>query len=164
MKSKNKDFIKLLEDLCFIYTDYLKRYDSSRLEVLIEDNSIKMNLYNSNEIVDSFGLVFNQKEKNNYTYVSIVLMKMLFGSRVIYSRDNMFCNDIDNSNLIIVVNDRDLFNRMFNMVTIRRDMDFYDKIDNGRRIRNKINKKSVVSSLEERVGFTRKLLKDSEIK
>lgn len=164
MKSKNKDFIKLLEDLCFIYTDYLKRYDGSRLEVLIEDNSIKMNLYNSNEIVDSFGLVFNQKEKNNYTYVSIVLMKMLFGSRVIYSRDNMFCNDIDNSNLIIVVNDRDLFNRMFNMVTIRRDMDFYDKIDNGRRIRNKINKKSVVSSLEERVGFTRKLLKDSEIK
>ena len=48
---------------------------------------------------------------------------------------------------------------MFSLVSIHRDIDFYDKIDNKGRVRNKINRDIKKISLNERVNISKKLLK-----
>ena len=160
MSEKKKDFILLLEDLCYIYRDYVKKNNNSRLDVNINNNMIKIELFDNKELVDEFGLTFNQKERNNYMYISIVLMKNLFGSKIIYSKDNVFYND--DINIKINVLDEDLFNRMFDVLSIYRDVDFYDRIDSGRKIRNKINRDRTSKFLDERVNITKSLLKVRE--
>lgn len=159
MKKKKKDFLMLLDDLCCIYKDYISKNDNSMIEVYINDNIIKMHLINDGRKVDEFGLAFNHKEKNSYIYISIVLMKMLFGSKIIYSKDNVFFDDVDKLSLKMIVDDEDVFSRMVDVINIYRDIDFYDRIDNGRRIRNKINRNRSASYMSDRVSITKKLLK-----
>ena len=141
MKEKKKDFINLLDDLCYIYKDYTIDNDGSKLDVVIDKNIIKMYLYDSKNMIDEFGLTFLEKEKDKYYYVSIVLMK------------------IDGRGFKIIVNDQDLFNRMFDTVIIHRDMDFYNKIDVNRRVRNKVNRDVNKIKLDERVNISKKLLR-----
>lgn len=160
MNNKKKDFIQLLEDLCFIYRDYLNRYNDSRVDVNINDNMIKIELFKGNELMDEFGLSFTQKEKSSYMYISFVLMKNLFGSKMIYSKNNMFYNDKDNIRVNVL--DNDLFDRMFDMLNIYRTIDFYERIDNGRRVRNKINKDKTIKFMDERINITKHLLKVRE--
>ena len=157
MNNKKKDFIQLLEDLCYIYRDYVKKNNGSRVDVNINDNQIKMKLFKENELMDEFGLAFNHKEKNSYMYISFVLMKNLFGSKMIYSKDNMFYSD--DINIRINVLDEDLFNRMFDVINIYKDINFYERIDNGRKIRNKINRNRTAKFLDERINITKSLLK-----
>ena len=57
-----------------------------------------MKLINNDITMDEFGLAFNQKEKDSYTYISIILLKILFNGNIIYSKNNMFLNDPDNPN------------------------------------------------------------------
>ena len=159
MKNKKKDFIELLEDLCFIYDDYIKKNNGSKLEVLIQSNMISMQLYKDNGVIDQFGLAFSHKERDCYMYISVVLMKILFGSSVIHNKDNIFFNDIDKPYLSLIVNDEDVLNRMFMMAAIHRDIDFYDKLDRGQRIRNKVNRNRTAGLLDERVNITKALLR-----
>ena len=157
MSEKKKDFIKLLEDLCFIYRDYVKKHDNSSLYVIINSNMVKMELYEDRELIDEFGLAFNHKEKNSYMYISIILMKNLFGSKIIYNRDNLLYSDgID---IKFDVMDQDVLDRMFSVMSIYRDVDFYDRIDYGRKIRNKINRDRTAKLLDERINITKRLLK-----
>ena len=163
MKEKRKDFIRLLSDLCYTYKDYIDKHNNSRLDVLMQDNMIKMNLYNDSELVDEFGFAFGDKEKDKYYYVSLVLMKELYSRRVVYSKDNIFYEKIDGTGFKIIVNDQDLFDRMFNIVGFHRDIDFYDKIDVSRRLRNKVNRDSKKIHFDERVNISKKLLRTRSI-
>ena len=162
MIDKKNDFVRLLSDLCYIYKDYVRDNDGVRLEVLIEKNMIKMYLYNSMEMIDEFGLTFSEKEKDKYYYVSIVIMKILYSRGIVYSRDNIFYENIDGTGFKIIVNDLELFDRMFSVVNIHRDIDFYEKIDNGRRVRNKVNRDIKRTKLDERVNISKKLLRTRE--
>lgn len=159
MKEKKKDFIDLLQDLCDIYKDYTNKNDGSRLDVYISNNLIKMILSNNNGLIDEFGLAFNHKEKDCFEYISIILMLQLFGNGIIYSKDNMFFENIDCSGFRIVVSNDDLFEKMFSIASIHRDIYVYDNIDNCRKIRNKVNRYRIAKNLEERIGISRKLLK-----
>ena len=154
---KRKYFTNELERLCALYSDYINEHKDSRLNVLIGDNMIKIHLYRNNNEVDEFSLGFNHKEKDCYNYVSIVIMKMLFCDKIIYSKNNTFFNR--NGNLLFEVYDEDLFNLMFSVVPLYREFDFYDKVDRNRRVRNKINRNRNGSNLGERVDFSRELLK-----
>lgn len=159
MIDKRNDFVKLLNDLCNIYIDYIRDNDGSKLDVVIDKNIIKIYLYNNKEMIDEFGLTFNEKEKDKYYYISIVLMKILYSRRIVYSRDNIFYEDINGTGFKIIVNDQELFDRMFSVVSIHRDMDFYDKIDNNGRVRNKINRDVKKINLDDRINMSKKLLK-----
>lgn len=159
MIDKRNDFVKLLNDLCNIYKDYIRDNDGSKLDVVIDKNIIKIYLYNNKEMIDEFGLTFNEKEKDKYYYISIVLMKILYSRRIVYSRDNIFYEDINGTGFKIIVNDQELFDRMFSVVSIHRDMDFYDKIDNNGRVRNKINRDVKKINLDDRINMSKKLLK-----
>lgn len=156
--NKRDDFVKLLGDLCYIYKDYVINNDG-KLDVIIENNMIKMYLYNKQELLDEFGLVFSNKEKDKYYYVSLVLMKELYGGKIVYNKDNVFYEEIDGSGFRIVVNDRDLFDRMFMMMGIYRNIDFYEKIDVNRKVRNKVNRDCKKIKLNERVNITKKLVR-----
>ena len=90
MINKNNDFVKLLDDLCNVYKDYIRDNIGSKLDVVIDKNIIKIYLYNNKEMIDEFGLTFNEKEKDKYYYVSIALMKILYNRRTIYNKDNIF--------------------------------------------------------------------------
>ena len=159
MIDKRNDFLRLLSDLCYTYKDYVRDNDGSKLDVVIDKNMIKMYLYNDKETIDEFGLTFNEKEKDKYYYISIALMKILYSRRIVYSRDNIFYENIDGTGFKIIVNNQELFDRMFSLVSIHRDIDFYDKIDNKGRVRNKINRDIKKINLNERVNISKKLLK-----
>ena len=159
MINKRNDFIRLLNDLCNVYKDYVRDNDGSKLDVVIDTNMIKMYLYNSRDMIDEFGLTFNEGEKDKYYYISIALMKILYSRRMVYCRDNIFYENIDGTGFKIIVNDQELFDRMFSLVSIHRDIDFYDKIDNKGRVRNKINRDINKINLNERVNISKKLLK-----
>lgn len=159
MIDKKNDFVRLLSDLCYIYKDYVRDNDGSRLDVVIGNNMIKIDLYNNMEIVDEFGLTFGEREKDKYYYVSIVLMKILYSRGIVYCRDNVFFEKLDGTGFKIVVDDMELFDRMFSVVGIYRDMDFYDKIDNNHKVRNKINRDICKINLNERVNISKKLLR-----
>ena len=159
MIDKKNDFVRLLSDLCYVYKDYVRDNDGSKLEVVIDKNMIKIYLYNNKEMIDEFGLTFNEREKDKYYYVSIALMKILYSRGIVYSRDNIFYENMDGTGFKIIVYDKDLFDRMFSVVSIHRDIDFYDKIDNNGRVRNKINRDSKKIKLDERVNISKKLLR-----
>ena len=159
MIDKKKDFVRLISDLCYLYKDYVRDNDGSRLDVIIDNNMIKMYLYNSMEMIDEFGLTFSEKEKDKYCYVSIAIMKILYSMSIVYSRDNIFYENMDGSGFKIIVNDLELFDRMFSVVSIHRDIDFYEKIDSKGRVRNKINRDVKKINLNERVNISKKLLK-----
>lgn len=154
-----KDFFKELERLCNIYLDYINDFDNSKLNIYINNNIIKMKLINNDITMDEFGLAFNQKEKDSYTYISIILLKILFNGNIIYSKNNMFLNDPDNPTINIYVNDEDLFDKMFGLIGLYREHDFKDRIDNRRKVRNKVNRMRNANNLKERVDLTKKLLK-----
>ena len=157
MSEKKKDFIKLLEDLCYIYRDYVKKNDNSRLDVIINNNMINIKLFKDDTLMDRFGLAFNHKERNSYMYISVILMKNLFGSRLIYNRDNLLYSDSINVKFDVI--DQDVLDRMFSVMSIYRDVNFYDRIDQGRKIRNKINRDRTAKLLDERINITKALLK-----
>ena len=159
MIDKRNDFVRLLSDLCNVYKDYVRDNDGTKLDVVIDKNMIKMYLYNNSDMIDEFGLSFNDGEKDKYYYISIALMKMLYSMGIVYSRDNVFYENIDGTGFKIIVNDQELFDRMFSLVSIHRDIDFYNKIDNKHRVRNKINRDIKKINLNERINISKKLLK-----
>ena len=159
MVVKRNDFVKLLSDLCYIYKDYVRDNDGSKLDIVIYTNMIKIYFYNSMEMIDEFGLTFSEKEKDKYYYISIVLMKILYSRGIVYSRDNIFYENIDGTGFKIIVNDSEVFDRMFSIVGIHRDIDFYEKIDSKNRVRNKINRDIKKINLDERVNISKKLLR-----
>lgn len=158
MKEKKKDFIMLLEDLCYIYEDYVKKNNNGKINVFINSNMIKIYLLSDRGIVDEFGLAFNDSEKDKYQYISIALMKILFGSSVIYNKDDIIYNDKDKPYLKMYVTDEDILRRMINTISFYREMDFYDRIGGGKRTRNKINQTRNVNNLSERIKLTRALI------
>lgn len=157
MKEEKKDFIILLDDLCNIYKNYLKENSESNLEVLVEDNMIDIKLYKDRELVDQFGLTFKQKEREQYIYICVCLMRMLFSGGIVFSKDNVFYKNMDCTGLKIVVNDKDIFNRMFCYKSI--DMINYDK---DRKIRNKINKTENINIMNNRVNVSKKLVRSKK--
>ena len=77
-------------------------------------------------------------------------MKILYSRGIVYSRDNIFYESIDGTGFKIIVNDSEVFDRMFSIVGIHRDIDFYEKIDSKNRVRNKINRDIKKINLDER--------------
>ena len=150
--NKKKKFLTELEKLCNIYNDYIDEHDNSRLDVYISNGIIKINLISKDAIVDEFELTFEDKEEDIYRYISMFLFNVLFNSRIIYSKDNMFFDDIDNKKRNITLYDDLLVNEFL----------IYCKdeyLDNNMKIRNKINRNNNGNNMNQRVELTKKLLK-----
>ena len=150
--NKKKKFLTELERLCNIYNDYIDEHDNSRLDVYISNDIIKINLINHDAIVDEFELTFEDNEEDIYRYISMFLFNVLFNSRIIYSKDNMFFDDIDNKKRNITLYDDKLVNEFL----------IYSKdeyLNNNIKIRNIINRFSNGNNMNHRVELTKKLLK-----
>ena len=150
--NKKKKFLFELESLCNIYNDYLDEHDNSKLDVYISNGIIKINLINEDAIVDEFELTFEDNEEDIYRYISMFIFKVLFTGKIIYSKDNMFFDDIDNKKRNITLYDDLLVNEFL----------IYCKdeyLDNNMKIRNKINRNNNGNNMNQRVELTKKLLK-----
>ena len=150
--NKKKKFLFELESLCNIYNDYLDEHDNSKLDVYISNGIIKINLISKNSIIDEFELTFEEHEEEIYRYISMFLFKVLFNSMVIYSKDNMFFDNIDNKKRNIILYDDKLVNEFG---IYYRD----EYLDNNMKIRNKINRNNNRNNMNQRVELTKKLLK-----
>lgn len=150
--NKKKKFLTELEKLCNIYNDYIDEHDNSRLDVYISNGIIKINLISKDAIVDEFELTFEDKEEDIYRYISMFLFNALFNSRIIYSKDNMFFDDIDNKKRNITLYDDLLVNEF---LIYYKD----EYLDNNMKIRNKINRNNNGNNMNQRVELTKKLLK-----
>ena len=150
--NKKKKFLFELESLCNIYNDYLDEHDNSKLDVYISNGIIKINLINEDVIVDEFELTFENKEEDIYRYISMFLFRLIFDSRMVYSKDNMFFDNIDNKKRNIILYDDKLVNEFG---IYYRD----EYLDNNMKIRNKINRNNNGNNMNQRVELTKKLLK-----
>lgn len=158
MKKNRVEFLYLFQDLCNMYMEYISKNDNSRLEVVIDDNKINMYIYKDKEVVDEFELTFNKNENNMYVYVNIIMMKILFRKKTIISKDNIFYNDIEIPNFRVVVNSKEMLDKMDMMLPIMADTNIYGDIDGIRKVHIGIRYTKMIRSLEQRVGLSRKLL------
>ena len=158
MKKNRVEFLYLFQDLCNMYMEYISKNDNSRLEVVIYDNKINMYIYKDKEVVDEFELTFNKNENNMYVYVNIIMMKILFRKKTIISKDNIFYNDIEIPNFRVVVNSKEMLDKMDMMLPIMADTNIYGDIDGIRKVHIGIRYTKMIRSLEQRVGLSRKLL------
>lgn len=161
MKEKKKDFIMLLEDLCDIYCEYANR-NNWQIDVYIDKNIINILLHNNVEIMDKFGLAFRVDEKDKYQYISMALMKIFFGSSIIYNKGKVIYNEEDKPYVKMYVEDNDMLIRMINTFSFFRDIDYLDRIGSGVRARNKINRTRSINNMKDRVEITKPILKKRE--
>lgn len=158
MRNKNRDFIDLLYDLCDLYKEYVKKNDG-KLDVIIQPDMIKMYLYKNNDLKDEFGLSFDKKEKDIYTYISVCLIRVLFGKMIIYSRNNTFLDSLDSPRIEVAVYDFELSDKMFNLMTLYNDKTSRD----NKRLRSKVNKVGDSDLFEQRLKLTRSLIENRGI-
>ena len=162
MKEKKKDYIELMMDLIDIYKEYLRKHSDSKLSIDVKNNSINMVLSDNNDIRDEFGIVFDNNERHIYITCCFILLRLLFYRRSkIFNSDKSVTSEKNNDGLIMVsFVDDELFQSMWGMINLYDEDDFYDKVDQSRKIRNKLNRRRFVKELRERINISRKLVGD----
>ena len=150
MNKEKKDFINLLQDLCEMYEHYISLNEGSKLRVIISNNSINMNLY-KHDIVDTFELTFDDREKDICIYLGVLIMKFLFKKSIMFNEDNLFYN-MDKPYLEIVVDDDLILDKIFNVLVLGKEINLYNSV-------NAVNKKTNIKRLEERINLSRKVLR-----
>lgn len=162
MKDMKKDYIRLLDDLCYLYKDYVSKHEESRIEVHINNSMIKMYLIDRLGVADHFGLCFTPRERQSYIYISLQLMRFLFGNRIIYNKDIFFFDDMERPSLKMVVDDASVMEQLLFGLSIYRDIDFEKRIDKGRKVRRRVNHNRTARLLQERIVLSKRLLENRD--
>ena len=152
-----------LEDLYYLYEDYIWKNKDSNLDVLIQDNTISFYMYKNREVIDELILSFDNKERSIYEYVSIRLLVILFGNVYIYNKDNLIYNNKHKSYLKLIVNDDDILNNMIKLIDMQDDIVISDSLDMKIDVKNSFFRKrysnDFIKQLDNRIDFSKKLLR-----
>ena len=84
-----EEFVSSLDRLYYTYENYIWKNDDSKLDVLIQDNTISFYLYKKNDVIDEIIFSFDEKEKSMYNYLCVRLLVILLGNVYIYNKDNV---------------------------------------------------------------------------
>ena len=158
-----EDFVSSLDRLYYTYENYIWKNNDSKLDVLIQDNTISFYLYKDKEVIDEIIFSFDEKEKSMYNYLCVRLLVILFGNVYIYNKDNIFYNDTHKSYLKLIVNDDNVFDIFNNIVSSQEDNSIGENMELVLGMREKLIRKryynQFIYQVNDRIELSRKLLR-----
>ena len=165
MKNFSEDLVNKLIDLYRMYEVYIWRHDDTKIDILIQDNSISFYVYNSEDDLDELIVDFSNKEKNLYKYVCLRILLMLIKDCVIFQDDNIFYSNVHKPYLRLIVNDDKIKGLMGELVARQLVELITERTDIIMNVRNSVNlilfyPSKFMNKLDERIGLSRKLLKN----
>ena len=111
-----------LYNLYMMYESVIWKDDKVKLDIIYENNGIKMLLYNDKEYIDELEIYFHNKERNLYKYIIIKQFINVLGNVMIYNERNIFSNISHKSYVRFVVNDQELLLLMKEIMEIQKEM------------------------------------------
>ena len=111
-----------LYNLYMMYESVIWKDDKVKLDIIYENNGIKMLLYNDKEYIDELEIYFHNKERNLYKYIVIKQFINVLGNVMIYNERNIFSNISHKSYVRFVVNDQELLLLMKEIMEIQKEM------------------------------------------
>ena len=111
-----------LYNLYMMYESVIWKDDKVKLDIIYENNGIKMLLYNDKEYIDELEIYFHNKERNLYKYIVIKQFISFLGNVMIYNERNIFSNISHKSYVRFVVNDQELLLLMKEIMEIQKEM------------------------------------------
>lgn len=168
MRDYKIDLASRIIDLYNMYEKYMWMHENVKLNILVQDNQIAFYLYNDNEELDNIVLTFSEKENSLYKYISIKILLNMMKDVIIHRDENEFHNKVLKPYLKLIVNEDNILEIMTILVN-RQLLGIIN--DNNNLIKNIetsiVNPifypTRVIKKLDERIGITRKLLKNGVV-
>ena len=158
-----EEFVSSLDRLYYTYENYIWKNSDSKLDVLIQDNTISFYLYKDKEVIDEIIFSFEDKEKSMYNYLCVRLLVILLGNVYIYNKDNIFYNDTHKDYLKLIVNDENVLNIFNNIVSSQEDKSIGENMDLVLGMREKLTRKryynQFIYQVNDRIELSKKLLR-----
>lgn len=158
-----EEFVSSLDRLYYTYENYIWKNDDSKLDVLIQDNTISFYLYKKNEVIDEIIFSFDEKEKSMYNYLCVRLLIILLGNVYIYNKGNIFYNDTHKDYLKLIVNDDIILDIFNNIINVQEDKSISENMDFVLGMREKLIKKryynQFICQVNDRIELSKKLLR-----
>lgn len=111
-----------LYKLYMLYESVMWKDDKVKLDIIYENNGIKMILYNDKEYIDELEIYFHNKERNLYKYIAIKQFISVLGNVMIHNEKNVFSNISHKSYVRFIVNDQELLLLMNEIAKIQQEM------------------------------------------
>ena len=158
-----EEFVSSLDRLYYTYENYIWKNSDSKLDVLIQDNTISFYLYKDKEVIDEIIFSFEEKEKSMYNYLCVRLLVILLGNVYIYNKDNIFYNDTHKAYLKLIVNDDNVLDIFNNIVGSQEDKSIGENMDLVLGMREKLTRKryynQFIYQVNDRIELSKKLLR-----
>ena len=158
-----EEFISSLDRLYYTYENYIWKNEDSKLDVLIQDNTISFYLYKDKEVIDEIIFSFEDKEKSMYNYLCVRLLVILLGNVHVYNKDNIFYNNTHKSYLKLIVNDDNVFDIFNNIVISQEDNSIGENMELVLGMREKLTRKryynQFIYQVNDRIELSKKLLR-----
>lgn len=169
MKNYKKDLVDRIINLYNMYEGYMWRHEEVKLNILIQNNTISFYLYNDKETIDEIIFTFSDKENMLYKYISIIILLEMLKDVVVHRDENEFHNSVLKPYLRLIVNDDQILEIMSKLIDRQLSEIINDNTDLIKNIGDSVinpifypNK--FMKQLDDRIGMSRKLLRNGEIK
>ena len=169
MKNYKKDLVDRIINLYNMYEKYMWRHEEVKLNILIQDNTISFYLYNEKEEIDEIIFNFSEKENKLYQYISIKILLEILKDVVVHVDDNEFHNRVLKPYLKLIVNDESILEIMKKLIDRQLSEIINDNTDLIKGLCDSVvnplfypNK--FMKQLDDRIGMSRKLLRNGGIK
>lgn len=157
-----------IEYLYELYELYIYKHNDTKINVLIQDNSISFYLYNEKQDLDELTITFSDKEYKLYTYLSIKTMLTLLGNVFIYTNDNEFYNNTHKPYLKLIVNDDKILNIINKIVINQENTIINENMEDIEKIKSQLPRRyysnQFIQNLENRIELSKKLLRSDSRK
>ena len=158
-----EEFVSSLDILYYTYENYIWKNSASKIDVLIQDNTISFYLYKDKEVIDEIIFSFEEKEKSMYNYLCVRLLIILLGNVYIYNKGNIFYNDTHKDYLKLIVNDDIILDIFNNIVSKQEDKSIGENMDLVLGMREKLTRKryynQFIYQVNDRIELSKKLLR-----
>ena len=169
MRNVFDEIFSSLNDLCSVYEMYIWNRNNCKLDVLIQDNSIAMYLYDNGEVIDEFVINYLsvKREIKLYRYMSIRLLLRLLGNVIMYSDNNIIFNDKQKSGIRFIVNDEGILEIIDKIIDEQHHVLVNDKMNVIINMYNRLNFRLSLykfsDELYNRVNISKKMLRSKKV-
>lgn len=165
MKNYRDDLVNRLIGLYRMYEAYIWKHEDTKIDILIQDNSISFYVYNEEEVLDELIVDFSNKENNLYKYVCLRMLLMFINDCIVVQADNIFYNNAIKPYLKLIVNDEKV-KKIMDLLIVRQLVEcITEDTDIIKNMKHSVKfllfyPTKFMNKLDERIDLSRKLLKN----
>jgi len=164
MRDLKKDILDRITDLYNMYERYIWIHEDTKLNILIQDNTVSFYLYDDKKDLDEIVLTFSGKENKLYRYISVSMLLMMLRDMIVYRDEFEFYNNVHKPYLRLIVNDDEILEIMKILIDRQNSEIISDKTDVIKEISDGVPyiwfyPRKFINQLDERIGMTRRLLR-----